>query len=446
MANFYQLSTMIAHRAVMGARNEMPLTMRITRDWDNEFGQRGRKIGKIFYIRKENRYLTTLGPDITSALADAAYDYTDPATAALNLDQQPVIPLHFTSQDWTASVDDIDSRITQPAVRQLANVVERSVAGLYAYVGNCVGQGAASVITGLTSNPTPGTALTAGGANTKPYRAFLYANALLHMEGCPVDNRKCVIDPYVQPELLDELKGVFNPTEVIAKQYKKGRIGMQSGMEWAMSQNITGHNTGTAAGIAATVKTAPANGATSIETASWTVSSSNVLKKGDVISLASSTAALSGGTQLVNPLSRVTAGSLRQFSATANVSADALGDATIPISPAIFWEGPYQNVDSRPAVGENVLFWGVNGTTYASKSGSLQSLVFHPSAFGIGFAELPLWDGLHKGSRATDDETGVSVRCTADTDQRTDEVIWRLETWYGVVTIYPEFACRVQTT
>ena len=454
--NSFQVITMIANRCLFRLTNSMAIASRVTRDWDTEFGQRGRKIGANFYIRKPPRYIAyTGGADITGNISN----YTDPTTVTLALNQRAVVPISIPSSDYLLNFDNWNERFVDPAVDVLANQVDNYLATImYQGAGNMVGAGG-TVATNLYS-PTPGTSLTAT-STTGAYKAFLGANAKLHKEGMPTDGRVAILDPNIQVELLSQLtgpqygtvtSGAFgampgNPTT--EKMFLKGKISDMSGIEWAMDQNAPTYTSGTLGGAtAALLNGVPANGATTIVTDGWTASTATV-NAGDVITLfgTSGAASATGNLLAVNPLSKTSTGEARQFVVTATTTADGAGAMTIPISPAIFYTSTdgRQNVSTTPVDNGQIFIYGAHATTYASKTFA-NSLLYHPKAVGLACVELPLYEGVMKAARATDPETGLSVRVSQFVDGYKDEFVMRLDILYGASVLYPEGICRVQTT
>jgi hypothetical protein len=70
-------------------------------------------------------------------------------------------------------------------------------------------------------------------------------------------------------------------------------------------------------------------------------------------------------------------------------------------------------------------------------------MVFHPDAFALGCADLIVPKGCDMAGRASDPESGLSVRFIRQYDGVNDRMINRLDILFGVASLYPEFACRV---
>jgi hypothetical protein len=174
------------------------------------------------------------------------------------------------------------------------------------------------------------------------------------------------------------------------------------------------------------------NGATTLVTDGWTNANAARLKTGDVISIA--------GVYAVNPQTRQSTGELAQFVVMADYS-DTSGAITITIDRAIYSSGQYQNVDALPANDAAITIFG-HASSYAGIV-CPQNLVFHKDAFVLGCADLVLPQGVDMAARASDPESGLSIRMVRDYDSTNDRLVTRLDILYGWKCVYPEFACRV---
>jgi hypothetical protein len=86
------------------------------------------------------------------------------------------------------------------------------------------------------------TANIVGTAGTPPTSLLTYLNAAAYLdsEGAPRDgNRSMIVEPFTGATIVDSLKGLFNPSDKIAEQYKRGLMGRDSaGLYWRMDQNV----------------------------------------------------------------------------------------------------------------------------------------------------------------------------------------------------------------
>lgn len=402
MPNAYLTISMITREALRILENNLTFTKQVRRNYDDSFAVKGAKIGDTLNIRKPARYVGRTGPTL------AVEDYTE-TSVPLVLNTQFGVDVQFTSKDMLLSLDDFSERVLSPAMATIANKIDRDGLALYQDVANAVG--------------TPGAPVT----TLKPY---LDAGVKMDYEAAPRDgSRALVLGPQAQADIVDALKGLFHASDQIDKQYKQGTMGMTAGYKWSMDQNSFTHQVGPLGGTPL-VNGVPAQGATTLVTDGWTAAAALRLNKGDVFTIANVFA--------VNPQNRQSTGQLRQFVATANVSSDGAGNATIPIFPAIASTGAFQTVTVLPADNAALTVLG------AANVLSPVSMAFHKDAFTMASADLPLPGGVDMASRVSDDQLGVSIRMVRAYDINNDRFPCRLDVLYGWKTLYGELAARIQ--
>jgi hypothetical protein len=223
------------------------------------------------------------------------------------------------------------------------------------------------------------------------------------------------------------MKGLFNPTDTISRQFKNGMMGMGvlGYEEINMSQSIKQHTTGTW-GTAITVTTTVAAQGQATLGISFTggAQSWNV---GDVFTIAN--------VYSVNPQTRESTGSLQQFTVTAAVTG-ASATTTLAISPAIYTStNALATVDSFPVAGAVVTMFGAATSQYA------QNLVYHKDAITFATADLLLPQGVDMASRQV--HNGISMRVVRQYDINNDRLPCRIDVLYGFSTIRPQMACRI---
>jgi hypothetical protein len=144
----------------------------------------------------------------------------------------------------------------------------------------------------------------------------------------------------------------------------------------------------------------------------------------------------------VNPQTRESTGQLMQFVVTADTGTSSSGEiASLPIAPAMYVSGQYQNINAFPVDGAAVLLFG-HANSYANVVAP-QNLVFHRDAFVLATADLVLPQGVHMAARAKDEDAGLSIRLVSDYDIANDRIVSRFDILCGYKNVYPEFACRV---
>jgi len=406
MANTLLTISMITREALYVLRNQLSFARRVRRDYDDSFGIEGAKIGDTLNVRKPPRYLGRTGPNLSIE------DATETSVPVV-LNQQVGVDISFTSKDLALSIDDFSERFIQPAVAAIANKIDADGLQLYKQVADYVG--------------TPG-------AVPNSLMTYLQAGVKLDDNAAPMDgNRYITINPLMQATIVDALKGLFQSSEEIRKQYLKGRMGTAAGFEWAMDQNCPSHTVGNVGG------TPQVNGANqtgnTLITNGWT--SGSTLKAGDIITIA--------GVNKVNPQNRQDVGYQQQFVVTADATADASGNMTINIYPAITPSGAFKTVTASPAHNAAIQVFGKPSTNFSDVAGKTfrEGLAFHRDAFTLACADLPLPQGVDMAARVSDKELGLSIRMVRAYDISTDKFPCRLDVLYGWAALRPELACRI---
>lgn len=396
---------MVTHEMLREFQNNLPFLRNVVIEYEDRFANSGAKIGDTLSIRRQNAFEAASGAVISSM-----QDATD-RTVPLVVDQQFHVPMAFTSAELGLKVDRFKERYIAPAARALANKVEAyALDKAYKSVSNTVG--------------TPGTI-----PNT--IKTYLSAGQKMDESAAPVDGmRNLIITPGMQTEIVDALKGLFQSSEQIKKQYVSGRMGTAAGFDWMMSQVARTHTVGPLGGTPL-VNGASQTGATLV-TDGWTASAASRLKKGDVFTIA--------GVYALNPLTFDSTGALRQFTVTADVSSDGSGNASIPISPSITTTGAYRNVSGSPADNAALTILGAGNTV------TPVGLAWHKQAFAFAAPALPnvKEDGA-SCYRSIDKQTGISLRITRQYDITNDRVICRVDVLCGFATLNQDFACRIQS-
>jgi hypothetical protein len=400
MANSILTIDMITRKALEILENNLVLTRNVNRQYDDSFAVEGAKIGSTLRIRLPDRALVTDGAALQ--VQDDNEQYTTLAVAS-----QKHIGVNFTSAELTMQLDDFADRVLKPRISQLASSIDADVANAYKTIGNSVG----------TPGTTPGTSL-----------VLLQAQQKLNENAAVMSPRYATVNPAANAGLVEGMKGLFNPTDTISKQFKNGMMG--TGVlgfdEINMSQSIKVHTTGSRDASASTTckTTITSQGATSIVLTQGSVTTT--IKAGDVFTVADCYA--------VNPQTRETTGSLFQFVALADATAVA-GDWTVTVAPIYTAAHALATVDSFPTATKAVTFLGAASSQYA------QNLVYHKDAITFATADLLLPQGVDMASRAV--HNGISLRIVRQYDINNDRMPCRIDVLYGYSTIRPQMAARV---
>lgn len=382
----------------------------ILRQYSSEFAVPGQKVGPTINIRLPAQLRAVSGPSLQ------AQDYIE-QSVPLSINQQEHVDLQFTSFEMTLSLDMWSQRIGKPSGITLANKVDTYGLGLYAQVPNAV------------LVPTAG--------NVK-WRAYLQAGALLADNGAPNDGSwRVVLNQWAQVDIVDELKGLFQKSDQIARQYERGLMGTSGGFDWTWDQNVAVHTTGPMGG-APLYATTVAGGA-SITVTGFTAAAAARLNAGDIFTFGTPGTPAAGDIFAVNPVSLQSTGKLRQFTVTAPVSSAADGSATIPIYPPIIGPAtpanPRQTVHALPTPGKALVFLGTANTAY------YQNIVHQKSAFAMAMCRLQEpFSG--QAAYATDPDTGVAIRTWKASAIETDTHASRADIAFGFCCTRPQWAVR----
>lgn len=410
MANSLLTPSVIAKEMLMQFKNGMGFSRNVDKSYSKDFGKKGAKIGTSEKIRKPNRFTTTSGANYSAQ--DVTEDYF-----TLSIDTQQHVDFEFLSSDLTLSVDEFSDRYAKPAALALANKVDVDGLALAAKnVANSVG----------TAATTPSALLT-----------YLYAQQKIAESAGPDDDEySFIINPAASTKIVDALKGLFQSGDEIAKQYKRGLMGMAAGGEWYRAQNVYQSTSG-ARGGTPLMNGATADGAVSIVTDGWTASAANRLKAGDVFTIA--------GVNKVNPITKQDTGVLQQFVVTADAASDGSGNCTISISPAIYAAGSLQNVSASPADNAALAFAGDSNSMGAVGASAItaHNILMHKQAFALAYVPLQMPQGVDFSAVETDPDTGISIRLARQWDISTDKFKTRVDVMYGWAAARKEWACKI---
>jgi len=389
---------MITRKALEILENNLVITRNVNRQYDDSFAVEGAKIGSTLRIRLPDRALVTDGAALQ--VQDDNEQYT-----TLTVSSQKHIGVNFTSAELTMQLDDFAERVLKPRISQLASSIDADVANSFKSIYQSVG----------TPGTTPGTSL-----------VLLQAQQKLNEAAAVMSPRYATVNPAANAGLVEGMKGLFNPTDTISKQFKNGMMGM--GVlgfdEINMSQSIKQHTTGSwGTGITVT-STVSTQGSTTLGI-SFT-GSSKTWNVGDVFTVANVYA--------VNPQTRESTGSLQQFVVTAAASGSST--ATLTVSPAMYTaDQALATIDAFPQASAAVTMVGSSASSYA------QNLVYHKDAITFATADLLLPQGVDMAARAV--HNGISMRVVRQYDINNDRMPCRIDVLYGYSVIRPQMAVRL---
>ena len=395
MGNTILTPTKVTRKALMVLHQKLAFIGTIERQYDDSFAKDGAKIGDTLKIRLPNRYITSVGTDITPL-------DTVENSVSLTVSTQRNVPMSFLTSEMTLSLDDFSERVLDPAMAVLASAIENDAFNMFLDVWQQEG--------------TPGTSPNA-------LLTYLLAGARLDNSLAPRSNRTVQQPPIDSATLIDALKGLFNDTTTISKQYRDGIMGRTAGFDWYANTLTTRFTTGNkVAGV--TVSGANQTGANIVFGGT---ANADTFKKGQVFTMA--------GCFEVHPETKVVSNRLQKFVVTADTTATTT-TVTVPIAPAIDVTATgRQNVSASPTNGGAVVFDAAASLAYGIIG------TYYKQAFAFVSADLVMPKGVDFSAREVMD--GISMRIVRQYAVLSDKLVTRVDVLYGYKAIRPEFACRV---
>ena len=400
MSNSILTIDMITRKALEILENNLVITRNVNRQYDDSFAVEGAKIGSTLRIRLPDRALVTDGAALQ--VQDDNEQFT-----TLTVASQKHIGVNFTSAELTMQLDDFAERVLKPRISQLASSIDADVATSFKSIYQSVG----------TPGTVPSTSL-----------VLLQAQQKLNEAAAVMSPRYATVNPAANAGLVEGMKGLFNPTDTISRQFKNGMMGegVLGFEEINMSQSISQHTTGTTPTAPIVAATVTAEGSTSL--AISFSSGSPTFRIGDVFTIANVYA--------VNPQTRQSTGSLQQFVVTADLNISSTTTGTLTVSPAMYTSAnALATINAFPVSGAALTFLGGSATQYP------QNLIYHKDAITFATADLLLPQGVDMASRQV--HNGISMRIVRQYDINNDRLPCRIDVLYGFSAIRPQMACRL---
>jgi hypothetical protein len=393
---------MITAKSLEILENNLVLTRNVNKQYDDSFAQSGAKIGSTLRIRLPDRALVTDGAALQ--VQDDNEQYT-----TLSVSSQKHIGINFTTAELTMQMDDFAERVLKPRISQLASSVDADVANAYKSIYASVG----------TPGTVPGTSL-----------VLLQAQQKLNESAAPMSPRYATVNPAANAGLVEGMKGFFNPTGTISRQFKSGMMGegVLGYDEVNMSQSIKVHTTGSRDATASTIvaNTVSTQGQATINLSQAAVTTT--IAAGDVFTIA--------GVYAVNPQTRESTGSLQQFTVLALNTAAAGTWTNVSVAPAMYTAtNALATISSFPQANDVVTFLGSASTAYP------QNLVYCKNAITFATADLVMPQGVDMASRQV--HNGISMRIVRQYDINNDRMPCRVDVLYGYSVIRAAEAARI---
>lgn len=390
MANNLLTPTAVTREALRIAHEKLSFIGTTERQYDDSFAQSGAKIGDSLSIRLPNKYTVRTGKTLQ------AQD-TEETSVTLTVATQKGVDMNFSTKDLAMDIDDFSKRIIEPAMAVLCSNIESTMLDsvtkdIYNHVG------------------TPGTLPTFAQINK--------AKAKLNQYLAPKDNNRHIqMESIDMAGQVDALKGLFQDSKEISKQYRDGVVGRTAGLNWVENERIYTHTNGSdITGITFdSVTAADGDSTLAITGASSAPSVGSIFTMADVYA--------------VHPETKVAYPHLQQFVVTAATT------SSLSFSPALQSTGASQNVDSLPATTAALTWVGAADGSFPNH------LVYHGEAFAFATADLVMPGGVDFAAREVYD--GLSIRCVRQYDINNDNMPCRIDILHGYKTLRPDWACRV---
>jgi BarA-like signal transduction histidine kinase len=401
MANRTLTADIIAAEALMIMENNLVMSNLVHRAEDEFDTVNGYRVGDTINFKKPAQF------EIREGATAAPQDVVE-GKMPLVVDTQAGVDFQFTSKELTLNVKDLSSRVIKPAMVRLANFVDSKLMNLYQQVPNWTGT---------------------AGQTINSFSDFSAGTLRLDDLAVPQDERAAVLSPADYWGLLGSQTGLYI-LEAAKGAYREGSLGKIGGVDTYMAQNVPSHTVGSDAGgtVGAAITAATLTYDSIKDTNVQTITTSSVSAlPGDVFTIAD--------VYEVNPVTKVSTGVLKQFAVVSYASNSAV------ITPALIWDGPFQNIYVGSVTDLNskaITLVGTANTAYR------QNMIFHKNAFALAMVPMEKPAGAVDVARKT--YKGLSVRVIPYYDGTADVSNYRLDVLFGVKAIQPHLATRISGT
>lgn len=414
MANSLINTQKVTWNTLMPLSNELQLYKNLYDGYDDEFGRPGEKIGQTLSVRKPQRFIGRSG----SLFQPEPYNNQ---VTPVTVNQQTGIDNQFGTLEKYTSIENLAGQYLKPAGIRLANMMDFSAAVF-------ISVNTFSAVGTQGTTPTGSTA----------FKTYLSASKKLWQFLAPKDGRCMVINADAAEEVVDQLKGQFNPQAKISGIFNSAMMGRDTGgMDWYQSENqavltsgaqggtpvVSGNQTG-AGGNNGTMTLAISGASNSIT--QWA-------KAGDRFTIGSG----STGVFVTNAGNYQNTPVLQQFVVLQDADSDGSGNVSLLIAPAITPGGQYQNVSQQALNNAAITFYAS-----ANTSGTMLPC-FHEKCAAVVSVPGDLPGGVDQAYHQRDDETGVDLRFVRFFDGVHDMWGSRFDIYWGISSLYREFACLV---
>lgn len=393
MPNSILTPDMITKEALKVLHEKLVFINKINTQYDSSFGKKGAQIGESLRIRKPAKFKTRVGKTY------AGQDVVE-SSISLALSHQLGVDADFTDEDLSLNINDFSKQFIEPAMAQLATSVEAEVLEAILLAGQSVYNA-----TGLT------------------YKDTLKARKALNYSLAPVADRMMILDPATTIEIVDELKGLFQDSAQISKQYREGLLGVTSGFKFYESNIMPTYTN--PADIVGTVTVA--EGATTATFAG--LGASVTIPAGFRFTVA--------GLKNVHAETKKAYNTLYEFVTLADFTTDGAGAGTATIRPVYA-----STSDARQNVSGTLPTAAAITVAGAASEVKRSAIAFTKDAFTFATAPLNVPKGTDMASQMVYD--GISLRFVRDFDITDGDMKARFDIIFGFTPLREEFSVLLQ--
>jgi hypothetical protein len=388
MANKLLTNDVISRMMLAEFKNNLIFARTVNRQWQNEFSE---TTGDTIRILKPVRVGSADG-------AQLKIQDTTEQSVNLTIDQRRHVAISLTSKNLTLQVPDFQRIVIAPAMRRLANDVDKYLYQKAFELNNYVG---------------------VAGTPPTTYDIISEAAAKLDSMAVPIDDRYLLLSPKDAGKLRTGLTNFFVPN-FVSPILKDRSMGHLAGFDVYAGQNVQRVNVNTVGG------TPLVNGANQ----SGSTLAVDGLTPGQVIS--KNTLFEIVGVNSVNNLSTVDTLYRANFRVTADTTANGSGQANLPIDQPIVLSGSYQTVTNAPADNAQIIF----------QPSHTVNVAYHEQAFTLAMINLYQPVGAKYCVNMVDKDANISVRVIRDYDVNNDVDIMRADILFGGAC-FPEYGTQV---
>lgn len=412
MANELLTTDLIAKELLLQVKNNLVMARLVHTDYEETFQQEGDTIRVRRPVRYTTRRVITANPQDTKE-----------GNVEIKMNRIAGVDMRFSSIERTLNISEFSKRYVMAAASEIAHTIDSDIHELYKKVANWAWRK-----TNLSATD-----------RIASFDDYSVGPQRLDENGVATDMRRGVLSPADYWGIAGSLTSLQADRKAIAA-LETAKIGRFANTDTYSTQQVWEHVVG-ASGSPATVINTSTQVSTyeavmdttplqATYTFTGTAAVTDYYKAGDVITIQD--------VFDINPRTRQRIGTrLKQFVVLADTST-ANGTFTMAISPAIIPTGAQQNCAVVSAgASKTVTRLGTAATQYR------QNLVFHRNAFAFVTRPLVVPDGVVDATRASDPDSGLSLRIVPYYDGTNDVSNYRVDILYGTEAIQPELATRL---